>query len=63
MGCSNVAAKHLVDSVGHYARWDVVSLRLNLKKNVPYSLDGEEAEPEKTFELEGEEAPLSEAEE
>lgn len=30
--------KHICDSVGHYARWDVVNLNLNLSKYVPYQL-------------------------
>jgi nitrilase len=28
-------SKHLLDNVGHYARWDVTSLLLNNEKNVP----------------------------
>jgi aliphatic nitrilase len=30
--------KHICDSVGHYARWDVVNLNLNLDKYIPYQL-------------------------
>lgn len=30
--------KHICDSVGHYARWDVVNLNLNLDKQLPYQL-------------------------
>ncbi len=30
--------KHICDSVGHYARWDVVNLNLNLSKHIPYQL-------------------------
>jgi aliphatic nitrilase len=30
--------KHICDSVGHYARWDVVNLNLNLGKYIPYQL-------------------------
>jgi aliphatic nitrilase len=36
-----ILAKHMVDSVGHYSRSDVASLRLNLRENVPFSLVGE----------------------
>jgi aliphatic nitrilase len=30
--------KHICDSVGHYARWDVVNLNLNRGKYIPYQL-------------------------
>jgi len=30
--------KHICDSMGHYARWDVVNLNLNLNKYTPYQI-------------------------
>ncbi len=35
-----IPVKHMVDSIGHYARPDVFTLRLNHSKNVPFELVG-----------------------
>lgn len=43
-----VQAKAIVDSVGHYARWEVLSLNLNVAKYVPVHVQGGEGDARST---------------